>query len=268
MREDYQMSPAQEHLKVHRRTLRLDGLDYTILTPRPSSEARFATNRFHETWHVLSDAEGARLFARLCWAMAFQRRRHTVMVIDAPLVVSNPFDADPSSPIAIVNSDLGPFGRGAAAALRSSLPFRLASSGTVALQTRGLDVALEDPKAFARRDDQAHWHTHRTRRWFDGSAGVLMLSAPSAVLKTWGVEVSELGTRSSEGSSWSYLDYPEKEGEVQVLDNFSSHVERAISARSHLFPGREQEQLPDEDKRRIWSSLGADAERDDPARHP
>jgi hypothetical protein len=268
MREDYQMSPAQEHLKVHRRTLRLDGLDYTILTPRPSSEARFATNRFHETWHVLSDAQGARLFARLCWAMAFQRRSNTVMVIDAPLVVPNPFDADPSSPIAIVNSDLGPFGRGAAAALCSSLPFRLASSGTVALQTRGLDVALEDPEAFARRDDQAHWHTHRTRRWFDGSAGLLMLSAPSAVLKTWGVEVSELGTRSSEGSSWSYLDYPDKEGEVQVLDNFSSHVERAITARSHLFPGREQEQLPVEDKRRIWSSLGVSAERDDGARRP
>jgi hypothetical protein len=262
------MSPAQEHLKVHRRTLRLDGLDYTILSPRPSSEARFATNRFHETWHVLSDAEGARLFARLCWAMAFQRRSHTVMVIDAPLVVPNPFDADPSSPIAIVNSDLGPFGRDAAAALRASLPFRVASSGTVALQTRGLDVALEDPKAFAQRDDQAHWRTHRTRRWFDGSAGLLMLSAPSAVLKTCGVEVSELGTRSHEGSSWSYLDYPEKDGEVQVLDNFSSHVERAISARSHLFTGREREQLPEEDKRRIWSSLVAERDLDEGASNP
>jgi hypothetical protein len=149
------MSPAKEHLKVHRRTLRLDGLDYTILSPRPSSEARFATNRFHETWHVLSDADGACLFARLCWVMAFQSRPLTVVVIDAPLVVPDPFDANPSLPIAIVNSDLGPFGRGAATALRSSLPLRSASSGTVALQTRGLGVALEDPKAFAQRDDQA-----------------------------------------------------------------------------------------------------------------
>jgi hypothetical protein len=85
-----------------------------------------------------------------------------------------------------------------------------------------------------------------------------MLSAPSAVLKTWGVEVSLLGTWSSAGSSWSYLDYPEKEGEVQVLENFSSHVERAIAARNHLFPGQEGEQLPEEDRRRIWSSLGGE----------
>ena len=80
--------------------------------------------------------------------------------------------------------------------------------------------------------------------------------------------MSELGTWSSEGSSWSYLDYPEKEGEVQVLDNFSSHVERAIAARSRLFAGREQEQLPDEDKRRIWSSLGANGGLDEGARNP
>jgi hypothetical protein len=178
------------------------------------------------------------------------------MVIDAPLVVPNPFDADPSSPIAIMNSDLGPFGRSAVAALRSSLPFRIASGGTVALQTRGLDVALEEPKGFAQRDDQVRWHTHRTRRWFDGSAGLLVLAAPSAVLKTWGVELSELVTWSYEGSSSSYLDYPKKEGEVQVINTFSSDVERAISARSQLFPGREREQLPQVDKRQIWSLLG------------
>jgi hypothetical protein len=83
-----------------------------------------------------------------------------------------------------------------------------------------------------------------------------VLAAPSAVLKTWGVELSELVTWSYEGSSSSYLDYPKKEGEVQVINTFSSDVERAISARSQLFPGREREQLPQVDKRQIWSLLG------------
>jgi len=182
------------------------------------------------------------------------------MVIDVPLVVPNPFDADPSTPIAIVNSDLGPFSKGAIEALRTALPFRMASAGTVVLQTRGLDVALDDPEAFAQQDDQAQWQTHRKRRWFDGSAGLLVLSAPSAVLKTWGVDVSELGTRSHEGSSWSYLDYPKKEGEVQVLDSFSHLVERAISARDLLFPGRERQRLPEEDRRQIWSVLATNGD--------
>ena len=223
------MSPAKEHLKVHRRSVTLDGLNYTILSPRPSSSARFATNRFHEGWHVLTDTEGAQLLARLCWAMAFQRRSRTVIVIDAPFVVPNPINADPSSPIAIVNSDLETLSSAAVASLRTELPLRAESDGTVVLQTRGLDVALADPKAFAERDDQAQWRGHRERSWLEGSAGLLVLAAPAAVLRAWGVELSELGPRSAEGP-----------GEVQVLDAFSSRVEQAIAARSQLFPDKER----------------------------
>ena len=46
-------SPAPR-LKVHRRSVWLDRLEYTILSPRPTEEARFATNYFHETWHVIT----------------------------------------------------------------------------------------------------------------------------------------------------------------------------------------------------------------------
>ena len=249
------MDPRQNRLKVHRRELVLGGSRYTILSPRPGTSPRFATNRFHQTWHVLTDIEGAQLLARLCWAMAYQRHDRTVTVIDPPSIVPNPFDADPSSPIVIVNTDLGPFPRDATRSLRQALPFRIASSGTVVLQTRGLDLALEDPNSFAQQDDQARWRDpHRKRRWIEGSEGLVILAAPAPVLKTWGVDLSQIGQWMHDGSSYSELDYPKNDGEVQVLDGFSSRVERAVSLRSDLFPNTADKQLSEEDKQKIWAA--------------
>ena len=53
-----EVSPGPR-LKVHRRSVWLDRLEYTILSPRPTEEARFATNYFHETWHVITSQRGA-----------------------------------------------------------------------------------------------------------------------------------------------------------------------------------------------------------------
>ena len=249
------MAAQSNRLKVHRRELVLGDSRYTVLSPRPSTMSRFATNRFHETWHVLADLEGAHLLAQLCWAMAYQRHDRTVVVVDPPLLVPNPFDADPSSPIVIVNTDLGPFPRDAASSLRQALPFRTPSSGTVVLQTRGLDAALEDPATFAQGPDQAKWRDpHRKRRWIEGSAGLVILAAPAPVLKTWGVDLSQLGGRMYEGSSHSELDYPANDGEVQVFDGFSSHVERAVTLRSQLFPDAASRQLSEEEKTVMWAA--------------
>jgi hypothetical protein len=163
------MDPTRQRLKTHSRTLDLGGQSYTILSPRPTVEARFATNRFHEAWHVITDVGGAHLLARLCWAMAFQRHPRTITVIDQAFLVPNPFDADPSAPVVIVNSDLGALSRDAVGSLRSALPLAGSSEGTVVLQTRGLDLALEDVEAFATSDDQAAWRDpHQQRRWIEG----------------------------------------------------------------------------------------------------
>ena len=247
---------TKDRLKVHRRSLRLAGHDYTILSPRPSETSRFATNLFHETWHVISDRSGAQLLARLCWAMAFQRRERTIVLLDSDHLVPNPFDADPSSAIVIVNNDLGPFGHDALKDLRSKLPFRAASDGTVVLQTRGLDVALEDPRAFHDRDEQAGWRdAHQKRRWVDGSQGIWVLAAPPPVLRVWGVELSDLGEWSYEGTSWAHLDYPAQTGEVLVLDEFERRVSAAVATRERLFPGTEKQRLPEPERSQIWSAV-------------
>jgi hypothetical protein len=235
----------------------LGGSKYAVLSPRPSAEARFATNRHHDTWHIVTDVAGAHLLARLCWAMAFQRHPGTVIAIDPLLMVPNPYDADPSAPIVIVNNDLGSFDRKAAASLRAALPFRSPSEGTVVLQTRGLDVALTDPKRFERSDDQARWRdAHQKRRWIDGAAGLTVIAAPPPVLRKWGVDLSALGSWSDRGSSWTELDYPQNDGEVQVLEHFSERVENAVEVRDRLFPARSEERLSEDDRRQVWDAIG------------
>jgi hypothetical protein len=262
LREDGRIvTTAADRLKVHRRSLRLDGLEYTVLSPRPSETARFATHRYHETWHIVSDGASAQLLARLCWAMAFQQRERTFVLIDPPLLAPNPFDADPATPIVIANNDLGPIGREAMKALRSKVPFETASMGTVVLQTRGLDLAMDDTAAFHRRDDQAMWRNeHQKRRWIDGTSGFLLMAAPPPVLRGWGVDLLTLGREIKPGMAWeAYLDYPEKSGEVQVIGDFTTQVDAAIAMRNQLFPGRADDLLSEDERARIWSARKAEA---------
>src|SRR5215467_6778077 len=95
-----------DRLKLHRRLMRLDGRDYTVITLRPGTDARFSTNYFHDTWHVLSDWHGARLLGRLLWGLAYQRVPGTLVLIDRPFLDPNPFDAEPADPIVLVPARL------------------------------------------------------------------------------------------------------------------------------------------------------------------
>ena len=130
------------------------------------------------------------------------------------------------------------------------------------LQTRGLDLALDDRSAFAQNPDQEQWRDpHRKQRWIEGSDGLVILAAPGPVLKTWGVELSQLGDSMYEGSNHTELDYPKNDGEVQVLDGFDDHVERAVTLRDQLFPNAANRQLAEEEKQVMWTAGGYSEER-------
>jgi hypothetical protein len=221
------MGPAQERLKLHRRSVRLDGRAYTVLSPRPSVSSRFATNRDGATCHILTDPVGAQFLARLCWAMAYQRHELSVTVIDSHFLVPDPFGADASSPIVIVNSALGSLNGAVLADLQSQLPLATPSDGTVVLQTRGLDQALEDPAAFGQRADQVASRSESHQEgWIDGASGLWVLNAPPPVLRAWGVE---LARPDGEGAG---------DGEVRVLASLDDQGARSIASPNHPLPGR------------------------------
>ncbi|MGZ6996010.1 MAG: hypothetical protein ACXVIM_12425 [Acidimicrobiia bacterium] len=211
-------SPAGK-LKLHRRSLDLAGERFTVLALRPTTADRYATTEFHETWHILCDTEGAELLGRLAWAMAFQSRTHTFLLVDLPLITPDPFDTSPSSPILIVNSDLGPPTPDAIEALRSKLPLAEPSEGSVRLMTAGFDRALADTDRFwtqERKDDPA-FTAHQHARWVEQVNGVVVLAAPSPVLRQWAVRTGDLARRGPLDPEWTPLHDRKWTGEVQVL---------------------------------------------------
>ena len=157
-----------DRLKVHRRGLVLDDTRFTVLSPRPQTDVRFSTNAFREAWHIVCGIDSARFLARILWAMAYQHGSPTIVAIDEEFLVPNPFDAEPSAPIAVINTELATPSTDGFGALRSQLPLSSTpSEGTVRLQTRGLDIAAADPVAYeaAAPDAGDRWNPRQDRSW-------------------------------------------------------------------------------------------------------
>jgi hypothetical protein len=134
----------EDRLRLHRRLLRLDGRALTVLTLQPGSAARYATNEFHGTPHVLTDVAGAQMLGRLLWGLAYQRRPQTAVLIDRSQLDPNPFDAEPSVPVLFAVADRTVLDTAMLRALRRALPLTGAPDGTATVQTPGLDVAVRE----------------------------------------------------------------------------------------------------------------------------
>ena len=256
----------QAAVKLHRRVVRLDGEQWTVLSLRPGDPAAFATNRFHETWHILGGPAEAELLAHLFWAIAFQRYERTLILIDRPFLVPSPFDADPSSPVLLVNSNLGTPRRHALDELRAQLPLTSPSLGTVKLRTVGLDRALEDPDGYDDRPEQraARYNPHQWREWMDRVHGIIVYAAPDAVLRQQAVMIAELPTYFRDGDAATYLADPRRssgardvQGEVQVFaEPIIERSARMRELREQRFPGRSHAELSDDEREELWR-LGA-----------
>lgn len=251
-----QVVDTRTRLKVHRRAVVLAGRKTTLLRLRPSTKERFATNHFHETWHILSDPSGAHLLGQLCWALSYQRQPGTIIVLDEPELVRNPFDADPSNTIVVSSAMLGPFSGPMAEALRANHRRPQTSQGTVVLQTPGLAATVKDPDAFWELEEQAYWRSdeRRSRTWIDRINGCVVLAAPPAMLRAWGVWLCQLGEHLRNGSDDAYLDWPNSTGEVQAFPDFAQRVSRAAMMRARLFPGRDHQELEQSEREAVWQA--------------
>ena len=251
----------QAAIKLHRRVVRLDDETWTVLSLRPGDPGVFATNRFHETWHLLGGPVEAELLARLLWALAFQRHDRTLVLVDQPFLVPNPFDGDPSSPILLVNSNLGTPRRRALDELHSLLPLAGPSLGTVKLRTVGLDRASEDPAAYEERPEQraARFNPHQWREWMDRVHGIIVYAAPDAVLRQQAVMIAALPTYMPRATAETWLadthgrDGRDVQGEVQIFrEPLIERSLRVSELREQLYPGRGHVELSDDEREELW----------------
>jgi hypothetical protein len=221
-------------MKLHRTVAYPDGREYTLVTLRPSTTERFAVNRFHDMWHVLSGRAGAKLFARLLWGLAYQRHRNTLVVVDRRFLDPTPFEADPAPPIVLVPTDRTPFGGAAARDLRR-LPSRPKSpDGTVRWQTHGLDTALADVDAWWRSNPWAAWdghayhHTRTAHRVL--REGLIVLPGSARELRQDAMAVAALAVSQATPMDYTFL----SRYEFQVFHDFRRRVSAARTARREI----------------------------------
>lgn len=237
-------------LKLHRHEVRSVGDVRTVITLRPGTHARFSTNRFHDTWHVLSDDHGARLLARLLWGLSYQARPGTIVLIDRPFLTPNPFDADPADPIVLVPGWCSPFDDRAARRLKTRLPLAN-SDGTVRWRTFGLDRTLEPGGVDDWWERNRHLpHTGRVAR----SGGLLVLTpgTPEAA-RAWALGAAGLDTRRY-GTDYVYLDPWDRghDGEIQLFRRFRPMVSVASRARAQVLSRTRPPTDPDALRAAVW----------------
>ncbi|MFD0690424.1 hypothetical protein [Actinomadura fibrosa] len=248
---------AADGMKLHRRTLRLDGREHTVIGLRPGTAARFSTNRFHDTWHVLSDGHGARVLGRLLWGLSYQSRPGTLLMIDRPFLVPTPFDGDPADPVVLVPAWHTPFTARTARALARALPASRPPDGTVRWRTHGLDAALEDPKAwFARHrlvpDEGIVERLH----------GLVALKPRSAAeMRYWAIQAGQMGNPSgTHGMAYDYLGPWRRSsghsGEIQIFRDFHRDVSVARQARAEVLARGDAPEDPGELRPLVWWQHG------------
>jgi hypothetical protein len=244
-------------LKVHLRVLAIAGTTYRVVSLRPQTKVRFSTNYFHDTWHILTGCGGAALLGRLLWGLAFQRQPGTLIWIDAPHVVTTPFEADRADPIVIVPAGLTRFEPDHLRALRR----RLRDGGPVTSirwHTFGLPDMLDDVDRWR----SWRWKEHRAaraRERMSRTAGLVCYTAPPVLLRSDGAGVYAM-RHATQGSyhplasghdRWSWG----PDGEVQVIPRFEDDVAAAAVARREVL-GAGDAHIVDADQRwAVWDRL-------------
>jgi hypothetical protein len=190
-------SSHDQRLRLHRHTIGHGKRHYTVVTLRPSDPWRFGV-RIDECTTITSDVAGTRLLGRLLWGLSFQRRPDTVLLLDAPHLVPNPYDGLASPPVAFVPAPLSTMDASAAHRIRRRRPGPRPSEGTLTWNTRSY------PEAFA-----AHLARQRAQRSGRGAAPTwteapknprvrafgdfVAISGDAGALRWWALNVGDAG---------------------------------------------------------------------------
>ncbi|WP_078314610.1 hypothetical protein [Mycobacterium sp. D16Q16] len=221
-------------MKLHRRSVTLDGRSYTVITLRADADVRFSTNRFHETWHVISDEAGAKTLARLLWGLAYQRHPGTLVLIDRAHLEPNPFDAETADPIVLLPSHLTVLTRQAAQTLRVQPPAK--PEGTVRWRTHGLDSWVAEFREWREMPSgqRQYPYTPEPTGWesVERIGGVLVLAGGPQTLRQWATHAELMRIGAPWDTDYEYL--ADREGEIQIFLNYRREVAIAKRARADV----------------------------------
>jgi hypothetical protein len=246
-------------LKVHLRVLDLLGTTLRVVALRPQTPTRFSTNYYHDTWHILSDRDGAALFGRLLWGLAFQRLPGTLLLIDRAHLVPTPFDGDPPDPVLVIPEGLTRFDADLLRALALRLRRDPGPPTTIRWHTFGMPAAAIE-RASDRRRHGFYARSRRERRVLEArermsrTSGFICYTAPPEILRDHGLGIHAM-SESSHGGYGGYYPLAELDrghtwgydGEFQLIPGFADRVSAAITARREILGGARP--IADQDER-------------------
>jgi hypothetical protein len=222
-------------LKLHLRVLEVHGRTLRVVTLRPQIPVRFSTNYFHDTWHILAGSDGAALFGRLLWGLAFQRHPGTMILIDDSHLVPTPFEGDPPDPILVIPDGLTHVDDDMLRALKLRLRRAPGPPTTIRWHTFGMQTAF-DQELERRR----HWRDPKPPIWrrerMSRRAGFVCYTAPPEVLRHNALGIYRMHggdgyyPMAVHDGTWHY------DGELQVIPSFASKVSAARVARREACP--------------------------------
>jgi hypothetical protein len=251
-------------MKLHRRCVRVAGRSLFLVTPRAGTKLRYSVNRFHETWHIVTDPAGAKLLARLLFGLSNARRAGTLVLLHGELIARTPFAADRSPPIVLCNTQLGAPSAKVARSLKSRLACLGPSDGTVRWRSSGLDRAPDST-------DEDLWSscamTRRQER-VERRGGILCYQAPPVVLRARARSALALG--STVGMDYEYwaTERGFAEGELQVFSGYRSMLATAREARREVIAEQGDFDAPERLREAIWWEAAEIVERRRVARQP
>jgi len=213
---------SDKPLKLHLRLVPLGPRVLRVVTLRQDTCARFSTNLFHNTWHILAGREGAGVLARLLWGLSFQKHEDTFVVIDRAHLATTPFDGDAADMIL-----LGRTGDAIDADVLRAIKLRLRRvprvDKTIGFHTFGLDGASPD------------W-TKAVREEVTFRAGFVCYRASVEALRHRATTVRSM--RRCAEMDYCFLGearrYTHASGEIQIFRDFDDMVSSARVARHAL----------------------------------
>jgi hypothetical protein len=222
--------------KLHLRLEPVGRRTYRVASLRPGCGVTFATNHYHDTWHVLSDPAGAALLARLLWGLAFQKRPGTLVCIHGAHLRPTPFDADRSDPIVLVPTALTPVVAADLVALRDRLRRPAREGWRIGWPAFGLDRELDEEARAEGAGERSPRRPPYDEYLIDVRrvGGCVVIAGPQGALRATARFVHYLAERRThDGSNYMYLGAWQgaPPGEVQVFDRYRAMLSEAAEAR-------------------------------------